>query len=43
MGIDSKLIYHPDENHWILKPNNSIYWYSQVKEWIGKYAAPGGN
>lgn len=41
-GIDSRLIYYPDENHWILKPNNSIYWYSQVKEWIGKYAEPGG-
>ena len=41
-GIESRLIYYPDENHWILKPNNSIYWYSQVKEWIGKYAEPGG-
>ena len=40
--VDSRLIYYPDENHWILKPNNSIYWYSQVKEWIEKYAAPGG-
>lgn len=42
MGIDSRLIYYPDENHWILKPNNSIYWYQQVREWIGKYAEPGG-
>ena len=41
-GVDSRLIYYPDENHWILKPNNSIYWYSQVREWIEKYAAPGG-
>jgi dipeptidyl aminopeptidase/acylaminoacyl peptidase len=41
-GIDSRLIYYPDENHWILKPNNSIYWYAQVREWIGKYAPPGG-
>jgi dipeptidyl aminopeptidase/acylaminoacyl peptidase len=38
--VDSRLIYYPDENHWILKPNNSIYWYSQVREWIEKYAAP---
>jgi dipeptidyl aminopeptidase/acylaminoacyl peptidase len=30
-GVDSRLIYYPDENHWILKPNNSIYWYSQVR------------
>lgn len=40
--IDSRLIYYPDENHWILKPNNSLYWYEQVREWVGTYAAPGG-
>jgi dipeptidyl aminopeptidase/acylaminoacyl peptidase len=41
-GIESRMIYFPDENHWILKPGNSIYWYSQVREWIEKYAPPGG-
>jgi dipeptidyl aminopeptidase/acylaminoacyl peptidase len=41
-GVESRLIYFPDENHWILKPNNSIYWYSQVRKWLEKYAAPGG-
>jgi dipeptidyl aminopeptidase/acylaminoacyl peptidase len=41
-GVESRLIYYPDENHWILKPNNSIYWYSQVRKWIEEYAAPGG-
>jgi dipeptidyl aminopeptidase/acylaminoacyl peptidase len=40
-GVESRMIYFPDENHWILKPNNSIYWYSQVREWIEKYASPG--
>ena len=40
-GVDSRLIYYPDENHWILKPNNSLYWYEQVREWIGQYAEPG--
>jgi dipeptidyl aminopeptidase/acylaminoacyl peptidase len=40
-GIDSRLIYFPDENHWILKPNNSLYWYEQVREWIGQFAEPG--
>jgi dipeptidyl aminopeptidase/acylaminoacyl peptidase len=40
-GIDSRLIYYPDENHWILKPNNSLYWYEQVRDWIGEYAPPG--
>ncbi len=41
-GIDSRLIYYPDENHWILKPNNSVYWYHQVRDWVEKYAEPGG-
>jgi dipeptidyl aminopeptidase/acylaminoacyl peptidase len=41
-GIDSRLVYYPDENHWILKPNNSLYWYQQVRDWIAKYAPPGG-
>ncbi len=41
-GIESRLIYYPDENHWILKPNNSLYWYEQVREWIGEYAPAGG-
>jgi dipeptidyl aminopeptidase/acylaminoacyl peptidase len=40
-GVDSRLIYYPDENHWILKPNNSLYWYRQVRDWIGTYAPPG--
>lgn len=41
-GVDSRLVYFPDENHWILKPNNSLYWYGQVRQWIEKYAPPGG-
>lgn len=41
-GIESRLIYYPDENHWILKPNNSVYWYEQVQEWMARFAEPGG-
>lgn len=40
-GVASRMIYFPDENHWILKPNNSIYWYNQVKDWMTKFAEPG--
>lgn len=40
-GVKSRMIYFPDENHWILKPNNSIYWYNQVKDWMTKFAEPG--
>lgn len=41
-GVDSKMVYYPDENHWILKQNNSIFWYSEVQKWIEKYVKPGG-
>jgi dipeptidyl aminopeptidase/acylaminoacyl peptidase len=40
-GIESRLVYYPDENHWILTRDNSIHWYDTVRDWIGKFAAPG--
>ncbi|NBU25224.1 MAG: S9 family peptidase [Gammaproteobacteria bacterium] len=40
-GVPSKFVYFPDENHWILKPQNSLYWYATVREWVEKYAPPG--
>ena len=40
-GIESRLIYYPDENHWILKPNNSIHWHHSVRDWVGRFAEPG--
>lgn len=36
-GVDSKLIIFPDEGHWILKPQNSQLWYSNVIGWMDKY------
>lgn len=41
-GIESRLIYFPDENHWVLKPNNSLYWYEEVRKWFAGFAEPGG-
>jgi dipeptidyl aminopeptidase/acylaminoacyl peptidase len=35
--IPSKLLVFPDENHWVLKPNNSIQWYGEVFGWLGTY------
>lgn len=40
-GIDSRLIYYPDENHWVLKRANSLHWYAQVRSWVARYAEPG--
>ena len=39
-GVDSKLIMFPDEGHWILKPQNSEFWYNNVNEWFKKYLKP---
>lgn len=33
-GIPSQLLYFPDENHWVLKPQNSIQWHNTVKDWL---------
>ena len=39
-GVPSKLIVFPDEGHWILKPQNSEFWYRNVLDWFGKYLNP---
>lgn len=39
-GVESKLVYYPDENHWILSPRNSLFWYQTVKNWITRFAPP---
>ena len=36
-GVESKLIYIPDEGHWILKPQNSEFWYTNVLQWFDKH------
>jgi dipeptidyl aminopeptidase/acylaminoacyl peptidase len=40
-GVESRLVYYPDENHWVLKRGNSLHWYAQVRDWIGRFAKPG--
>ncbi len=41
-GIPSRLLMFPDENHWVLKPNNSIRWHDEVKQWLDQWTAKGG-
>ena len=36
-GVTSRLVVYPDENHWILKPRNSIQWYDEVLGWMDRY------
>lgn len=36
-GIPSKFLYFPDENHWVLKPHNSILWHETVIGWLDQW------
>jgi dipeptidyl aminopeptidase/acylaminoacyl peptidase len=36
-GIDARLLWFPDENHWILKPRNSKLWYGEFFDWLKRY------
>lgn len=39
-GIPSKLLYFPDEGHWVLKPQNSELWHKTIFEWLKDYLKP---
>lgn len=36
-GIPSQLLYFPDENHWVLKPQNSVKWHDTVNAWLKRW------
>jgi dipeptidyl aminopeptidase/acylaminoacyl peptidase len=36
-GVPARLVYFPDENHWVLKPANSILWYREVHGWLKRW------
>jgi dipeptidyl aminopeptidase/acylaminoacyl peptidase len=46
-GIESRLLVFPDENHWVLKPANSVQWHHTVFDWVDahlrKPASAGSN
>jgi dipeptidyl aminopeptidase/acylaminoacyl peptidase len=37
MGVPSRLLYFPDENHWVLKPQNSALWHETVIAWLDQW------
>ena len=39
-GVESRLVVFPDENHWVLKPANSLLWHHTVNDWLAKHLAP---
>ena len=36
-NVESRFLHFPDENHWVLKPENSIKWYDEVLGWLDKF------
>jgi acylaminoacyl-peptidase len=36
-GIESRMVWFPDENHWILKPQNSVQWHDEVERWLDRH------
>jgi len=36
-GIPSKLLYYPDEGHWVLKPQNGVMWHREFYGWLDEW------
>ncbi|WP_027420785.1 S9 family peptidase [Crocinitomix catalasitica] len=36
-GIDSRMILFPEENHWVLSPQNGVFWHREYYKWLDKY------
>ncbi len=41
-GVPARLVYFPDENHWVLKPQNSLRWYREVHAWLARFLGAEG-
>ncbi len=37
MGVSSRLVVYPNENHWILSPQNAIYWHWEMQDWLARH------
>jgi dipeptidyl aminopeptidase/acylaminoacyl peptidase len=42
LGVPSKMLYFPDEGHWVLKPQNSQLWWKTVQDWVDQWAKGSG-
>jgi dipeptidyl aminopeptidase/acylaminoacyl peptidase len=36
-GVPARLLWFPDENHWVLKPYNARQWYREFLDWVGRH------
>ncbi len=41
-GVPARLVEYPDENHWVLKPQNSRHWYGEVLGWLKRWLPAAG-
>ncbi len=41
-GVESEFLHFPDENHWVLKPANSLLWHRTVEAWLDAHLKAGG-
>ncbi|HVU18826.1 MAG TPA: S9 family peptidase [Candidatus Didemnitutus sp.] len=37
MGVPTRLVVFPNENHWVLSPQNAIYWHWEMQNWLSRY------
>lgn len=42
LGVPSKMIRFPDENHWIQKPHNARFWYASILDWFDQWLKRNG-
>lgn len=40
MGVESRFVHVPDENHWVLRPRNWVQWQQEILDWTARYTAP---
>jgi dipeptidyl aminopeptidase/acylaminoacyl peptidase len=43
LKVPSKMLYFPDEGHWVLKPQNARLWYKTVNDWVDEWTGKAGN
>ena len=36
-GVESRLVRYPEENHWVMNPNNSINWHQEIINWLSRF------
>ena len=40
-GVPSRFLTFPDENHWVLKPKNSLLWHDTIQAWLDQWIGSG--